>query len=71
MKLSELILSKELSVETRDRLQQICQRKNWVEEMIDLIVELDHRLQYSDQEIPLNNTAYVDGIEIPVDVRVF
>jgi hypothetical protein len=66
MTLRELVYTKDLSQETKFRLLRAIDSKTWVENVVDLIVELSQELETL-QKMAVFDKATVGGIEIPVD----
>jgi hypothetical protein len=66
MKLRELIYTKELSQETKFRLLRAIDSNTWLENIIDMVVEMDQELETL-KKMSIFDTATVGGIEISVD----
>ena len=66
MKLRELVYTKELSQETKFRLLRAIDSTTWLENIVDMIVEMDQELETL-KKMSVFDTATVGGIEISVD----
>ena len=68
MNLRELVYTKELSQETKFRLLKAIDSTTWVENMVNLIVEIDQELETLQKMTVFNkDKATVGGIEISID----
>ena len=66
MNLRELVYTKELPQETKFRLLKAIDSTTWVENIVDLIVEMGQELETL-QKMTVFDKATVGGIEILVD----